>query len=349
MKNKKILIALLFVFAFLLLTPFLSSAESTSDSFKPTVPKLQIEIPTLQFSKITKYGDAVGLPWLADYIAAIYKYAVGIVSLVAIIMIMVGGLRWMTAGGNSSSIGAAKDTITGAVVGLLLALGSYLVLYSINPDLVTFRELKVKLIQRQELETDKESASTDKLIINASTVCNTIDSCKNLCEQPVSQWPQATANMASPAQVQKIPDTTGIVPRSFSVKTEVISALQKVGSYASQNGYSIQINDGYRTLESQIKKVCDKIKIGKTGDIGKTVAWPGGSRHGIGIAVDVYLIENGNVLTSKNMSQEKINKLEELMRQGGFVRYCPEWWHFEIGTAGTAERPKDLNSFCPRS
>ncbi|MFA5134034.1 MAG: pilin [Patescibacteria group bacterium] len=152
MKNKKILIALLFVFAFLLLTPLLSSAESASDSFKPTVPRLQIEIPTLQFSKVTKYGDAVGLPWLADYIAAIYKYAVGIVSLVAIIMIMVGGLRWMTAGGNSSAIGAAKDTITGAVVGLLLALGSYLVLYSINPDLVTFRELQVKLIQRQSIE-----------------------------------------------------------------------------------------------------------------------------------------------------------------------------------------------------
>ncbi|MFH1193828.1 MAG: D-alanyl-D-alanine carboxypeptidase family protein [bacterium] len=348
MQNKKLLIFIIIAFAFLLLAPVLSSAQTKETPFVPLEPKLQIPIPDLTFSKIVRQGQLIGIPYLADYIAGVYKYAVGIVSFVAIIMIMVGGLRWMTAGGNASAIGGAKEMISGAVIGLFIALGSYIVLYTINPDLVSFKNLQVKLIARQELETDVEDASKDALILKSATACNTIDTCKTLCAKPQSEWPTATAGMASPSAVQSIPITGGVNPRGFKARPEVISALQAVGQAASQKGEAIQINDGYRTLDSQIKKVCDKINAGKTADIGKTVAWPGGSRHGIGVAVDVYLIKNKIALTSKDMTQANIDELEELMRKGGFVRYCPEWWHFEIGTAGSPQRPANLSSYCPR-
>lgn len=151
MQNKKITIIFFIAFAFLLLTPVLLSAQTAEKPFVPVEPTLQIEIPTLQFSKITREGQVINVPYLADYIAGVYKYAVGIVSLVAIIMIMVGGLRYLTAGGNASAVTSAKEMISGAVVGLFLVLGSYLVLFTINPDLVSFKQLKIKLIKRQDI------------------------------------------------------------------------------------------------------------------------------------------------------------------------------------------------------
>ena len=128
------------------------TTQPAEEPLKFAEPKLQINIPTVQFSNITKDGEYIGVPHLAEYVAGVFKYAVGIISIVAIVMIMVGGLIWLTAGGSAGRVGKAKETITGAVLGLLLALGSYTVLYTINPDLVSFEALKIKIVQRQELE-----------------------------------------------------------------------------------------------------------------------------------------------------------------------------------------------------
>lgn len=131
--------------------------------FVPIEPKLQINIPTLQFSKITKEGQYINVPYLADYIAGVYKYAVSIVSIIAIIMIMVGGLRWLTAGGNASAIGSAKETISGAVIGLILLLGSYTVLYTINPNLVNFKALNIQLIKPDPLDISSLTVEGDTI------------------------------------------------------------------------------------------------------------------------------------------------------------------------------------------
>ena len=43
-----------------------------------------------------------------------------IVGVVAIIMIIVGGFRYITSGGDSSKVGSAKNTIIYAIIGLIL-------------------------------------------------------------------------------------------------------------------------------------------------------------------------------------------------------------------------------------
>lgn len=80
------------------------------------------------FSNVQK-GD------LAGYIAAIYKYGVGVVAILAVIVIMWGGLVWLTSGGNTGQIDNAKQWISGAVLGLIIALTSFLILNTINPQL----------------------------------------------------------------------------------------------------------------------------------------------------------------------------------------------------------------------
>ena len=44
-----------------------------------------------------------------------------VVGALAVIMIIVGGLRYATSGGNASSVTAAKNTIIYAIVGLIIA------------------------------------------------------------------------------------------------------------------------------------------------------------------------------------------------------------------------------------
>ena len=140
-----------------------SSADSSKDDsfkFTPIEPKLQINIPTVQFSKTVVEGGYVRLPQLAQYIAGIFKYSVAIISIVATVMIMVGGLLYLTSGGSAERVGRAKETLSGAVIGLILALGSYMVLYVINPDLVSFDALKIKIIKRQTIEYLEVTSNT---------------------------------------------------------------------------------------------------------------------------------------------------------------------------------------------
>lgn len=90
------------------------------------------------------------MPWLNEYIAGIYKYAIGVVAILATIVMMVGGLVWMTAGGNQGRIGEAKQWITGALTGLILTFCSYSILYFVNPDLVKLKPIKVERIKVME-------------------------------------------------------------------------------------------------------------------------------------------------------------------------------------------------------
>ncbi len=55
--------------------------------------------------------------------------AVGIINLVlsflglvAVVIILVGGFKWMTAGGNEEKVGAAKKLLVGGLVGLIIVL-----------------------------------------------------------------------------------------------------------------------------------------------------------------------------------------------------------------------------------
>ncbi len=110
-----------------------------------------------------KVGSEVGTKAIADYIQIIYKYAIGVVGIIAAVVLMWGGVVWLTAGGNASRVGEAKAWIGAALTGLVLALGSYMILYQVNPDLVAFRTQKIETVTKQE--TDKQAAKGDGEII----------------------------------------------------------------------------------------------------------------------------------------------------------------------------------------
>ena len=48
-----------------------------------------------------------------------------VLGIIAVIMIVVGGIRYVTSNGDSSQISSAKDTILYAVIGLIVAIMAY--------------------------------------------------------------------------------------------------------------------------------------------------------------------------------------------------------------------------------
>lgn len=76
---------------------------------------------------------------LTAFAAALYKFLVGVVGIAAVITMMFGGYMWLFAGGNSSKVGEAKSILGSAVLGLFLAIGSFMILNLINPDLVNWK------------------------------------------------------------------------------------------------------------------------------------------------------------------------------------------------------------------
>jgi len=80
---------------------------------------------------------AAGGATLQTYIPGIYKLGVGMAGVLAVLMITWGGLEYMMSEAVSSKA-EAKKRIWSALGGLILAFLSYVILYTINPNLVTF-------------------------------------------------------------------------------------------------------------------------------------------------------------------------------------------------------------------
>ncbi|MDO8505410.1 MAG: transglycosylase SLT domain-containing protein [bacterium] len=108
-----------------------------------------------------KQTDAQGRTFLnvnfiGPYIVGLYKYLVGIGGIAAGIMFVWAGVKWLTSAGNAEGIGDAKKKIGGASVGLVLLLGSYVVLKLVNPELVIFKPLQVEFVDPELLEEFEE-------------------------------------------------------------------------------------------------------------------------------------------------------------------------------------------------
>lgn len=121
------------------------SSISLTDELKTLTktPQLQIKIPGLNITDGVSLIKRDGIIYLQStifqqYLVAIYKYSVVAISVLAVIMIMVSGIQWLVSGGSPDKIGAAKKRIGGSIVGIILAVGSYTILYTINPNLTKF-------------------------------------------------------------------------------------------------------------------------------------------------------------------------------------------------------------------
>lgn len=73
---------------------------------------------------VESVGGSIGLgnADLKQTVINILNLALGLLALVAVVMIIIGGFTWLTAGGNEEKVDKAKKIISAAVIGLIIVL-----------------------------------------------------------------------------------------------------------------------------------------------------------------------------------------------------------------------------------
>ena len=129
MKTKKISSLLLNIIAILSLglTPLLVSAGFASAAFNPgesarqgsegNNPGCATGALDSDSKECATPTDKKSLPDIIAFIINVFSWIIGAVS---VIMIIYGGFRYITSGGDSNGVKAGKDTILYAIIGLII-------------------------------------------------------------------------------------------------------------------------------------------------------------------------------------------------------------------------------------
>ncbi len=96
----------------------------------------EIAIPVGNFNSSASFDAQHPENWIGQYVQAWFNYLVGAIGIIAVVMVMWGGIKWITSGGNSGQIEEAKTKIKNAVIGIVLLLGAYTIFTTINPQLL---------------------------------------------------------------------------------------------------------------------------------------------------------------------------------------------------------------------
>jgi len=118
-------------------------------------PNLDVEIPGLTFTKPVG-EENVTVNFIGEYINAVYKWLMGVAITLSIVMLMIGGLQY-TIGSGTGNLSSAKARMKNAVVGFVLLMSVYLILYTVNPQMTIFKPLVLKTIEAVEIEFENTS------------------------------------------------------------------------------------------------------------------------------------------------------------------------------------------------
>jgi len=113
---------------------------ATLSMLAPAVVMAQAVTPQVTPNDLgIQYGSATGLgnKDIRVTVASIIKTAMGLLGIVAVVIILIGGFKWMTAGGNEEQTGEAKSWIFSGVIGLAIILSAYALATFVINSLVT--------------------------------------------------------------------------------------------------------------------------------------------------------------------------------------------------------------------
>jgi hypothetical protein len=88
----------------------------------------------------SEFGDATGLgtdSGLEETIGNIINIVIGFLGIVAVVIVLLGGFKWMTAGGNDEKVAEAKKLLIAGVIGLAIVLSAYAITSFVIGSLLT--------------------------------------------------------------------------------------------------------------------------------------------------------------------------------------------------------------------
>ncbi len=161
--KKRLYLFLLFQLVFLLMLSLPASvalAQTKASATESLGFTPQISIPDSEFAagteiKVGEFDAASGemqSDLLGRYMLAIINYALAAVAILATVVLMGGGLLWLTSRGDSGQVSKAKGLIGGSITGLILLLCSWIILNTINPKLTEFQSINTKVIDTENYQ-----------------------------------------------------------------------------------------------------------------------------------------------------------------------------------------------------
>lgn len=132
MKKYLLIIILVFIFLF-----SLAGNTQAQEKNYPTIVQSYPELPACENNANCKPGQAgFGLPQFIKYI---FIFSLGAVGLIGFTAVILAGFSYTTSAGNPQKAAHAKDQMLSALLGMLLLLGSYVILNMVNPDLLKLK------------------------------------------------------------------------------------------------------------------------------------------------------------------------------------------------------------------
>lgn len=74
---------------------------------------------------------------VSQILGTVIKAFLSLLGVIFIILIILGGYHWMTAGGDEQKVNKAKDTLKRAIIGLIIVVGSYAISSFVFDKLLT--------------------------------------------------------------------------------------------------------------------------------------------------------------------------------------------------------------------
>jgi Zn-dependent protease with chaperone function len=116
--------------AFAVVLPAQAQTTTTPDYL--TTPELFGAEDGIDFAAATGLGDKD----VRETIGAIIRVTLGFLGIVAVVIILLGGFKWMTAGGNEEKVTEAKKLIIAGIIGLAIILSAYAIAEFVIDQLV---------------------------------------------------------------------------------------------------------------------------------------------------------------------------------------------------------------------
>lgn len=175
---KKIIGALaIFVFLVIFLgMPAIAGADVDDDSSLKGSIKLEVGIGNERTAKGISY-----------YIGMVYNFAAAIVGVVAVVMIIIGGIQYSASAGNPAALGSAKETITSAIIGLAIVLMSYLILGAFSGKFTNLAEPNIKQINIDESNSGDDQQSASGVCLSGETAYDDVNTCNTNCRKEYNQ------------------------------------------------------------------------------------------------------------------------------------------------------------------
>lgn len=244
--------------------------KDTDTVYTPLAP-----LPDPDTGKLLESLDTKGSCAFGTYLNIIIKIFFGICAALAMLMIIIGGIQYMTSELMSSKE-SAKESITHAIFGFLLALSAYLILNTLNPDLLNacLKMDKATITIQEENETADsavlEPASNDCIIGAKTPACpgglvkrGNFVLCSSIADNVIKMTEKARAE--------------GIILTGGSCR-----------STQAQKRLRIK-NCGENSNSCNVKASCNP-----------ATACPGSSRHENGLAIDFRCPAEGGLIKSTN-------------------------------------------------